>query len=98
MREKKLTVRLTDVELETIRERAGIAKLSMSQFLLRAGIGRHIKPALPDDVRRSIAGWGRNLNQLAHIKNSTGQIEIEAVERLRAEAQKIVNAISNITR
>ena len=95
---KRLTVRLTDYELETIRERAGIAKLSMSQYLVKAGIGRHIKPALPDDVRRSIAGWGRNLNQLAYIKNSTGQIETEAINRLKADAQKIVTAISNITR
>jgi hypothetical protein len=95
---KRLTVRLTDEELEIIRQKSKIAVLSMSQFLILSALNRKIEPPIPDDIRKNIAGFGRNLNQLSHWANSSGIIEIEAVERLRADARKIIVAISEIKR
>jgi hypothetical protein len=98
MRNKKLTVRLTPEELETIKAKAKLAKLSASQYLARAGLGRRIEPPIPDDIRKDIAGFGRNLNQLARQANITGKVEVEAVGSLRAESQKIVIAIAELKR
>jgi hypothetical protein len=99
LRNKKVTVRLTPEELESIKTKARIAKLSISQFFVRAVLGRRIEPPVPDDIRRDIAGFGRNLNQLAYHCNVTGTpAEIEAVESLRTEAQKIISAIAELKR
>jgi hypothetical protein len=97
MKSKRLTVRLTDEELEIIRQKAKIAKLSLSRLMVSASLSRKIEPPIPDDIRKNIAGFGRNLNQLAHLSNATGTAaEIEAIEMLRADARKIVSAISEL--
>jgi hypothetical protein len=96
MRNKKVTVRVTIEEHETIKKKSAIANLSISQFFVRAGLGRRIEPPIPDDIRKNIAGFGRNLNQLAYHANSTGEIEVESVESLKKQAEKIISAIANI--
>jgi hypothetical protein len=99
MRNKKVTVRVTIEEHETIKKKSAIANLSISQFFVRAGLGRRIEPPIPDDIRKNVAGFGRNLNQLAYHCNATGTpAEVEAVEVLRKEAEKIISAIANIKR
>ncbi|MEW6070813.1 MAG: plasmid mobilization relaxosome protein MobC [Candidatus Thermoplasmatota archaeon] len=94
---KRLTVRVTTDERDAICEKASVAGLSMSKYLVKAGLGRQITPPLPDDVRRSIAGFGRNLNQLAHHANSTGTAaEVEVVEALREEVAELLRALSQL--
>jgi uncharacterized protein (DUF1778 family) len=99
MRDKKITVRATAEESESIKKKAKVAGMSISQYLIKAGLSRKIEPPIPLDIRKSIAGFGRNLNQLTYHSNATGTAaEVEAVERLKEDAQKIISAIAELKR
>ncbi|MEW6116156.1 MAG: DUF1778 domain-containing protein [Nitrospirota bacterium] len=93
---KRLTVRITEDEHATIQDKAAIAGLSMSKYLIKAGLSRQIKPPLPEEVRRAIAGFGRNLNQLAHKCNiNDAAPEAGEVRELREDVRELLEAIAD---
>jgi hypothetical protein len=93
----RIEVRLSIGDRDAIRLKAQIAKISMSQYFLRAALGRQIKPVLPDDVRRAIGGWSRNLNQLSHHANLTGTAaQVQELERLRESVVKLLRTIAEL--
>lgn len=95
MKRQRLTVRITEGEHATIQEKAEVAGLSMSQFLIKAGLSRQIKPPIPMETRKVIAGFGRNLNQLSHKCNlHDAPAEAAEVERLREDVRKLLEAIA----
>lgn len=94
----RIEVRATPAEREKIKARAQAYGFEFSQFVRVSCLSSLIKPRLPVEIRKNLAGWSRNLNQLAHHANSTGTpAEIAAVEALRRDAQEIISLLSELT-
>ncbi len=97
-RDKRIEVRVNDEELAKLEEKAKTAGLPVSTYLRQAGLNRHIKPPIPEDVRKSISRWSANLNQVARHANATGKVEAELVEALRSEAREVLKTLMLLVR
>ena len=72
---KKILVRLTEAEKQTIEKSAKQSQLSVSRFLVRSGVGdkRGLDPAereLREQVIYELRRVGVNLNQIAYALNA----------------------------
>ena len=69
-KEKRITVRLTPEQYESIREKAEVAMMSPSAYM-RAAAMRHKVVVVPglDKLTHELKGIGRNLNQLTMLSH-----------------------------
>lgn len=80
-RNKRETIRFTQIELDEIKSQANIAGLVLAEYIRKAALGQIIKPRLtPDEIlfMRQLVGMANNLNQLARSANVKEEINLEA--------------------
>ena len=85
IRKKKCTFRLTEEEYAKMCHKALTAGMKIEPFIRSLLDGCEIRPRPPDsykELAREIAAVGNNLNQIAHLANSTGYISPEQIERV----------------
>lgn len=76
MKNKKMSIRINDAELEKIHRKAKQAKLSLTDYVTRCCLGKQIIVVDGlDEVIRQQKAIGRNLNQLTMLCNM-GRVEI----------------------
>lgn len=106
-RETAVFIRMSESELEQIRERMEqFGTTNMSAFIRKMAIdGYIIKLELPElkEMTRLLSAYSNNLNQIAKRVNSTSQIYSADLEEIRQNqeslwdaAEKIIRALSKI--
>ena len=94
---ERVTVRLTADERRTLEERAAACDRSLSVFMREASLGavpRRSAGAAGRETRYHLGRIGNNLNQLAHLANSSRRLRAErellgALAELRAILKEI---------
>ncbi|WP_423243629.1 plasmid mobilization protein [Anaerotruncus rubiinfantis] len=84
-RTKKLSVRLTESEYRHLKEQADLCSMKMEPLIRRLIMGMELQPRPPDEyaaLLRELSAIGNNLNQLARVANTTGNISIKALETM----------------
>ena len=92
-KEKRITVRLTPEQYESIREKADTAMMSPSAYM-RAAAMRHKVVVVPglDKLTHELKGIGRNLNQLLILAHE-GRIQRVDLSGVTAALEKIYGAL-----
>ncbi|NHN39612.1 MobC family plasmid mobilization relaxosome protein [Pseudomaricurvus alcaniphilus] len=88
LRLSRINFRITDRDKCALKAKARAANLSLSEFLIRAGLERHISPppARADlEMLNQIARIGNNVNQLAYSANCGDPLSIPALMELAYE-------------
>ncbi len=89
------SVRVTEAERRQLRQRAAMAGLSLSRYLVEAGLRNCPPPSAEERAQRQRAIFhakkiGTNLNQIAHTMNADGVVPpAELREALLATAQAL---------
>lgn len=86
-RTAQIHVLLTEAERERVRTWAAETNLTVSDFMRRRALGRPILPRVDGEARRQLRRIGANLNQLARVANTAGQLAHE--DALRATVEEI---------
>jgi Bacterial mobilisation protein (MobC) len=89
-RNKHIDLKLTESEFMEIKKKADEAKLSKQEFLYRAAFGKEIIVIENGvEIVRELIRIGTNINQIAKIANSSGEIDRKGIERLSVEVGMI---------
>ena len=82
MKNKKMSIRISDTELEKIHRKAEQAKLSLTDYVTRCCLGKQIIVVDGlDEVICQQKAIGRNLNQLTMLYNM-GRVEIASLAEM----------------
>lgn len=93
MKDKRLEIRLTQEEFDTISRKAKSAGLTNSAFILKACMGKQVFVVEGvDELNRQHRAIGNNLNQLTHLANA-GQIRVVDLSPFLSEYDKQSRAI-----
>jgi hypothetical protein len=85
-KDKVIPLRVNRQEYETIRAKATLAGLSVSQYLRKLGMNHPVKARFDEEEKRNLRGVGRNLNQLtafAHKGYFYEKLLLEVLEMLK---------------
>lgn len=85
-RTKEVTFRVTPLEKEHLKTEAVKAGLPIEPFLRRLVLGVDLKPRPPaelTEVLRQLSAIGNNINQIARIANSSGEISQADIEYIK---------------
>ncbi|OZC01126.1 plasmid mobilization protein [Rubricoccus marinus] len=74
-RTSRVHVLLTAAEKARVRREASAGGLSISEYARRRMLGRSVVPRVDADAERQLRRIGVNLNQLARVANTSGQVE-----------------------
>ena len=89
LRERKITVRLTDAERDHLLEQAELAGLKIEPFVRNVILGVQMQPRPKEEwaeLLRQTSGIANNINQIAKRANS-GELVMEETLRLIADMQ-----------
>ena len=84
-KKKRHTVHCTVSESLTIKGKARMCKMTVSEYLLKAGLGKQVNARLTlEEVSlfRELTAQGNNLNQIAKGVNQTGLLSSSDIEDL----------------
>ena len=84
-RNRAITVRMSDTEYDSLRNKVSESGLSQQSYIINAALDSSVTSSDTIDVLKSISrtfagveqqlrGLGTNINQMAHIANGTGMI------------------------
>jgi len=82
LRERKITVRLTDAEREHLLEQAELAGLKIEPFIRNVILGVQMKPRPKEEwaeLLRQTSGIANNINQIARRVNSGEPVNAETL-------------------
>ena len=92
----KITVRLTNKQLDDFKSEAKKLDITTSEYIRRASINNYYKDiaidAFYDDILFQINKIGNNLNQIAHNTNITNKIDIQSLKSL-VNIESVLNKI-----
>ena len=107
-RNRAVTVRMSDSEYDSLRNKISESGLSQQSYIISAALDSSITTSDTIDVLKNISrtfagveqqlrGLGTNVNQMAHIANGTGMIpsarELEHISDQVAEYRKECNSV-----
>ena len=95
-RSKRLYIRISNQEYGDIYRNAKIAHLNMSQYARRILTGEIVRPAKPTDyyqLYNEINKIGVNINQIAKIANTTGEVDTATIRQMQHLLTVIYNRI-----
>lgn len=78
---------------ELLKTKASECSMPLSGYLKATGLAQEIKPPIPLNIRRNIAGWSRLFNQACAIGHATGELPLQMVKDLQAQATEIIKLI-----
>ena len=82
-RKPRFCLRLTDSEHQYIKIQAEKAALKTEPYVRALALGYEVKPRPPNEyaaLLRTLAGMGNNINQIAKIANTKGNISRKEVQ------------------
>lgn len=105
VREKAITFRMTDEEYELLMERINKSGLKQQTYIINALMNAHIVGAEDmviienlnktlSDSNRQLRGIAVNINQMAHVANASGQLDM--TDRLLAYVSEINNMLKGV--
>jgi hypothetical protein len=77
-RSNRVVFYLDDKELKYLNKNCAVSGMRREQFLRQMIMGVELKPRPPDsykELTRELSAIGNNINQIAHLANSTGQAQ-----------------------
>lgn len=77
-RSNRVVFYVDDKELQNLNKNCAVSGMRREQFLRQLIMGVEVKPRPPDsykDLARELSAIGNNINQIAHLANSTGQAQ-----------------------
>ena len=90
---KDIHIRISEDELQILKNKADSVKLSLTDYLTYCGIGKQIFVVEGlDELNRQHRALGNNINQLARLANS-GQIKVVDLSEFLSEYQSIGRSI-----
>jgi len=100
-RNVKLTARVSEEEAQKIKENAIKAGITVSEFLRRSALNIKIKQKQCDELKYltyEINRIGNNLNQISRKINTSREIDIEALERLKNIEYALYLLLDNVVK
>lgn len=95
-RASRVHVLLTVTEKGRVREAARRGGLSISEYVRRRTLGRPVTSRVDADAERQLRRIGVNLNQLARVANTAGQVERGAdLDALVAEIRRAIGVLQD---
>ena len=96
MKDKKMSIRISESDLAAVHRKAGQARLSFTDYITRACLGRQIVVIDGlDEVIQQQKAIGRNLNQLTMLCNM-GRISVANLSALTAQYASVSEKLSEI--
>lgn len=96
MKNKKLSIRISEEDLQRIHHKAQQAKLSLTDYVTRCCLGKQITVIEGlDEVVRQQKAIGRNLNQLTTLANM-GRINSVHLKDIAQEYAQVSDLLSDI--
>lgn len=96
MKNKKLSIRISEEDLQRIRHKAQQAKLNLTDYVTRCCLGKQITVIEGlDEVVRQQKAIGRNLNQLTTLANM-GRINSVYLKDITQEYAQVSDLLSDI--
>jgi hypothetical protein len=96
MKDKKMSIRISESDLAAVHRKAGQARLSFTEYVTRACLGRQIVVIDGlDEVIQQQKAIGRNLNQLTMLCNM-GRISVADLSALTAQYASVSEKLSEI--
>ena len=96
MKNKKLSIRISEEDLQKIHHKAQQAKLSLTDYVTRCCLGKQITVIEGlDEVVRQQKAIGRNLNQLTTLANM-GRINSVYLKDITQEYAQVSELLSDI--
>lgn len=95
-KDKIITIRVSEKEKKKLIERSEVAKLSLSEYLIKQGLDKEI--VIVDGLNEVISELrriGNNINQLTYLANS-GRIYTVDLSEVKQEIGKVCNVISEL--
>lgn len=90
---KDIHIRISDDELQMLKNKADSVKLSLTDYLIYCGIGKQIFVVEGlEELNRQHRALGNNINQLARLANS-GQVNVIGLDEFLTEYQSIGKSI-----
>ena len=96
---KRVPIRLSDDEYETLVNNARNCNLSMSTYIRMLMKGKMPKEAPPMQyyyMTRELRDIGNNLNQIAHVANATDLIDSDTYRAIVIELEKKIEEIDRV--
>ena len=98
MKNRKLSIRISEENLEKIHRKAAQAKLSLTEYVTRCCLNRQIVVIEGiDELIRQQKAIGRNLNQLTMLCNM-GRVEIADLNEVKNQYAEMNQHISELLR
>ena len=96
IKDTTFSIRISTKDLETIREKAKLARLSQSDYVTRCCLGRQVV-VVEDlkEVHRQLRAIGTNLNRLTALANM-GKIQTVYLDQTADELAKVSTALREI--
>ena len=95
-KDKIITIRVNEKEKKKLIEKSKIAKLSLSEYLIKQGLDKEI--VIVDGLNEVVSELrriGNNINQLTYLANS-GRIYTVDLSEVKQEIGKVWNAINEL--
>ena len=96
MKNRKLSIRISDADLQQVHEKAEQANLSVTDYVTTCCLGKEIIVIDGlDEVIRQQKGIGRNLNQLTTLANM-GKVKVLYLQELMDAYAAVSSLLSDI--
>ena len=96
MKNRKLSIRISEADLQTIYQQAEKANLSVTDYVTTCCLGKEIVVIHGlDEVIRQQKGIGRNLNQLTTLANM-GKVNVVYLKELTEAYAAVSSLLSDI--
>ena len=96
MKDKKLSIRISEADLIKIHAKAAKSKLNFTQYVTKACLGRQIFVVDGlDEVLRQQKAIGRNLNQLTTLANM-GRVTCVNLTELTEQVAAVNHSLSSL--
>ena len=96
MKDRKLSIRISEQDLQTLHHKAARANLSLTEYITKCGLGKQIFVIDGlDEVIRQQKAIGRNLNQLTTLCNM-GKVDLVNLQPLTDEYVKLNQTLTDL--
>ena len=96
MKDKKLSIRISEADLQKIHDKASKSKLNFTEYVTKACLGRQIFVVEGlDEVLRQQKAIGRNLNQLTTLANM-GRVSCVNLTELTEQVAGVNQRLSSL--
>ena len=96
MKDRKLSIRISEKDLQTLHHKADRAKMSLTEYITNCGLGKQIVVINGlDDVIRQQKAIGRNLNQLTTLCNM-GKVTCVNLQPLTDEYTRLNQTLTDL--